>query len=484
MGLGLRSRTDALARLGDVWAHAWRWTFFAAGVAIGAYLLLDRGITNGAVTAAAIGVLTIGAVLSSAKPMAIPLLATPALFITERVGLGAGDLTVSDAALAAAFASAVFLGDREISPPLKALLRLNLVYQFATLFTVIANPFIQNTVEWFHAWLLVSGALLAGWALGRAGKARTAFILIHLMVALIAVGTIGTAVPMLLSGQFGAVYPQWPWVMHKNFAGGALAFAAFVAYVNPDWAQIPKRWARAAMVLFLVALALTQSRQAMVGFLVALLIFVIRQGAARHWLLITVIAVPGAILIVQSVIEQIESQNRFNSVYQRLAWMQEVYALWKHSPFFGHGLRYWYVHPTAAFQPPQAELEVVASAGMVGLAGFIVMWIGIVVVLWRLDLRFGMLALGSVLARIVQTQFDLFWVSAGVSIPFFIAGICLGAQALAVNTGDAAGFRNVRRPRRPVGRVHASTVARERMLRRAQHTAARERSPHGDEARV
>ncbi len=59
------------------------------------------------------------------------------------------------------------------------------------------------------------------------------------------------------------------------------------------------------------------------------------------------------------------------------------------------------------------------------------MWLGIVVVLWRVDPRFGSLALGVVLTRIVQAQFDLFWVAGQTSIPFVIAGICLGAQALA-----------------------------------------------------
>jgi hypothetical protein len=110
--------------------------------------------------------------------------------------------------------------------------------------------------------------------------------------------------------------------------------------------------------------------------------------------------------------------------------MQQVYALWKHEPIFGHGLRYWYVHEWALFQPPQAELEVVASAGVVGLAAFLLMWVGIVVVLWRVDPRFGTLAVAAVLSRITQAQFDLFWVAAQVSVPFMVAGVCLGAQAL------------------------------------------------------
>ncbi len=427
------------------WAGVWRWTLIAVGVAVAAYLLLDRGIANGAVTAAALAALMIGVIFTWSQPMAIALMATPALLVTERLGIGATGLTVSDAALAAGFGTVVLLGKRGFSAPMRAMLWLNALYQFASLFTVLVNPFPQNTVEWFHAWLLISGALVMGWGLGRAGFARAAFILVLATAAAIALGTYGTAVLQFAAGGFGSVYPSWPWPMHKNFAGGALAFAAFLAYVNPDWAQLPRRWTIPLFWALIGALLLTQSRQAAVGLIIVLLIHNLRQGASRHGVLIALLAIPAAVLVVQSVIEQIESQNRFNSVYQRLDWIREVYALWKHEPLFGHGLRYWYVHPTANFQPPQAELEVVASTGLVGLAGFAVMWLGLIIVLWRVSPAFGMLAFGSVLARIIQAQFDLFWVSAQVSIPFFIAGVCLGAQALHVeNSGGGAGFWRVR----------------------------------------
>ncbi|MDR2999347.1 MAG: O-antigen ligase family protein [Microbacterium sp.] len=458
-GVGARLR----ARVPEWWAGAWRWALFAVGLVIAVYLFLDRGISGGVIAAAAIACLVIGAALTRAEPMAIALMATPALFIVERVGLGVGDLTVSDVALAAAFGTAILLGRNDFSPPMRAMLWLNLIYQFASLMTVIVNPFTQNTVEWVHAWLLVSGALIAGWGIGRAGKARVAFILIHAMVVVIAIGTIFTAIGYWQQGDLlKAVYPEWPWMMHKNFAGGMLAFGAFLAYVNPDWARLDRRWTRFAFWFFLVALGLTQSRQAAIGLVVALLIFTLRQGAAKHVLMVIVLVVPGIILIILSVRDQIESQNRFNSVYQRLDWIREVYALWKHSPIFGHGLRYWYVTPGTNFQPPQAELEVLASTGIVGLLGFIIMWVGFLVVLWRMHPQFGLLALGMVLSRIVQAQFDLFWVASQVSVPFFIAGICLGAQALAHERDPDTGFWAPEkvRVRRAEGRIEQRRRAR------------------------
>lgn len=430
------ARTRAVrARLGEWWGGAWRWALMAAGAALGVFLLLDRGISNGVVTAAVIGLLVIGVVLTGSAPMAIPLLSMPALFVVERVGFGAGDLTASDVALAAAFGTAVLLGKRPLSEPMKQLLWFNLAYQFATLFTVIVNPNIANTVEWFHAWLLISGALVVGWALGRAGLAKAALGLIVATGCVLAVGTIATGLYQFAHLNFAAVYPVWPWSMHKNFAGTAMAFSAAIAYLRPEWAGLSDVWMKRALWLLGIAIVLTQSRQALIGLMVVVVIAVARRGVTGRSRLTLLWIIPAIWLVVSMVIDQINSQNQHNSVFQRLDWLREVYAFWKHSPLFGHGLRFWYYNPDVPYQPPQAELEVLASAGLVGLAGFAVMWIGILVVLWRVDPRYGTLALALPLSRLVQGQFDLFWTAVQTSIPFVIAGICLGALALSQERG-------------------------------------------------
>lgn len=442
--VGIRARDRLFEWLGG----AWRWLVMALGMTMAVYFLLDRGIPNAALVAVVLSLLLVGAVLTGTQPYAIALIALPGLFVTQRVGLGGGDLSVSDVALAAAFGTALLLGQRPYSPPLRALLWLNLFYQFTTIFTVIVNPSATNTIEWFHAWLLVSGALVAGWALGRAGLAKTALTTMVVVIVVIAVGTYGTGLLLFARGDFSAVYPAWPFGMHKNFAGSMLAIGALIVFVNPVWLAFPKGRSRLVFVFLLGALVLTQSRQAIIGLLVALIIVVLRRGVATHIVGMSILAIPAAWLVIMTVTEQVDSQNQFNSYYQRLDWLREVYALWKLSPLFGHGLRYWYDHPWANFQPPQAEVEILASAGVVGLVGFAVLWIGVIVVLWRVDPQFGTLALAVVIARIVAAQFDLFWVAGQVSIPFVIAGICLGAMARAALSGAADLTSPVHRPAR------------------------------------
>jgi hypothetical protein len=416
-------------RIADAWANTWRWVLMAAAAVGVVYVLLDGQVRNAPMTAVALSALIIAAVLSGSRPLAVALVAMPGLFLVQRIGASGVALSVSDAALAAAFGCAVLLGERPYSKPVRQLLWLNLLYQFTTLFTVVVNPYLANTVEWFHAWLLISGALIVGWALGAGGYARLALSLLMVTSCALAVVTVAHGLVQYSRFDFAAVYLTWPFEMHKNFVGTALAFMAVVAYVNPDWLGWSRRFAWGGFWLLVVAILLTQSRQAIIGLLIAVIIAVFRRrvtGRSRFMLFLTV---PAAVLIVTMVADQIASQNTYNSVFQRLDWFRESYHLWREAPIFGHGLRYWYLDPDNAFQPPQAEIEVLVSAGIVGLIGFCVMWVGIVIILWRVDPRFGTLAVAVTVSRLVQSQFDLFWTAVQVSVPFVIAGICLGAMA-------------------------------------------------------
>ena len=419
------------ARLTEWWANAWRWVLMALGAVIATYIVLQQHSTQGAYTAFAVAAVVVAASLIPRVPLAVALMAMPLMLVTERAGFGGTDLSVSDVALAAAFGTVILLGKRPYSAPLRWMLWLNFLYQFATLFTVILNPFAANTIEWFHAWLLVSGALIVGWALGRAGYARLALLLIVAGSAVIAVGTIAAGVLQYAHGNLGPVYPSWPFPMQKNFAGTTLAFAAVIAYVNPVWMEWSKRWARFSFWLFCIGIVMTQSRQAVIGLIVAIVFIAMRKGSGGHSRFVLVLIIPGIWIVVAMVLGQLSSDNQFNSTHQRIDWLRQMYAWFKLSPVVGHGLRFWYQGGWANFQPPQAEVEVVTESGIVGLAAFIVMWVGMLVVLWRVNPLYGMLAFAVTLSRIVQAQFDLFWVASSVSVPFVIAGICLGAEALA-----------------------------------------------------
>jgi len=383
--------------------------------------------------AAAILILGIG--LSAFEPAAIPLLSMPFLPVVYRISGAGFDLSVSDAVLFGATAIALLFTVRPFNRELRILLWLSALYQFATLFAVVANPFSENAVEWFHAWMIISGALIVGWTIGRSGRARLGLSLLLLVMCALAVATIVQGLLQFARGDISPVYLSWPYTMHKNLVGTVLAFGAITAYARPVWVAWSRRNALAVFWLLVVAMLFTQSRQAIISLAVAVFVLALRgEAQRRRSKLIVIVAVPLFVLVGSLVRDEVVEGNRFSPVFQRLQWFEETTAYWRESPWFGHGLRFWYEESSAlGYQPPNAELEVLASAGVVGLAAFILMVLSTLVVLWRIDPIYGNLAVTVVLARIVQGQFDQFWVGAQVSLPFVIAGVSLGAMAYALD---------------------------------------------------
>lgn len=377
--------------------------------------------------AASAAVLTLG--ITAAEPAAVPLIAMPLLLAVQRIGGSGVDLSISDAALIVATLLALVFTPRPFDPALRNLLWLSALYQGVTLLTVVANPFQANIVEWFHAWVLVSGSLIVGWTIGRSGHARLGLSLLLVAALVLAFGAIAQGILNYAKGDFSALYPSWPYPMHKNFVGTVMGFAAVIAYARPPWMGWSKRLAYSAFWIFAAALMMTQSRQAIIGLGVALVVLALRrnQGERRSQLILLAI-VPAMVLVGTLVKDQVQSGNQFNSVFQRITWFQETIDAWLRAPWLGHGLRFW-KDPSGplAFQPPNAIIEMLASAGVIGLVAFLCLTLGALVILWRLDPAYGTLAFAILLSRLMQAQLDLYWVSVQGSIPWVVAGICIGA---------------------------------------------------------
>lgn len=406
-------------------------------------ILFGRLVPSQPILVLAAGLACLALGITAVEPAAIPLLVMPVLLVSYRIGTGGLQLSVSDAALAVATLAALVFAPKPFTRELRTLLWLNAGYQFATLFTVLANPYTSNTIEWFHAWMLVSGALLVGWTIGARGQARLGVTLFLLTAVCLAGLTLVVGVTQLARRDFSPVYLEWPFGMHKNFVGTVLAFAAITAYARPQWLRWSKTFGMTVFAVLVAGLIVTQSRQAILGLGVALVVVAFRQDPARRRSRLILLAVIPAVILVATVVkDQVESQNQFNSVFTRLNWFSETFEFWTRSPWVGHGLRFWYQEGSAiGYQPPNAFLEVVASAGLVGLVAFVVMMAGMLIVVWRMDPRFGILASAVLISRLVQSQLDLFWVSVQVSVPFVIIGICLGAAAHASAAESSVGDR-------------------------------------------
>lgn len=405
---------------------------------VGAVLLAIIALTLGGLVprqplvpvGVALFVLALG--ITAAEPAAIPLLAVPFLVVVRRADLGPVDLSISDIALALATLTALVFTQRPLSRPLRNMLWLNGLYQAATLFTVLLNPFTANTVEWFHAWMLVSGALLVGWTIGRAGFAGLGLGALLVAIIVLAAVVLGNAVVQYARGDFGAVYVVWPYGMHKNFAGTVLGFGAAIAYARPEWLRWRRLPADIAFWFMAVGLLTTQSRQSIVGLGAAILFIAWRTRTYKHnrSTLVWLSVVPALFFVATLVKDQVEEDNQFNSVFQRLTWFADTLEFWGKSPWVGHGLRFWTRGGEVAYQPPNVFLELLASTGVVGLAAYLILMAGVLLTLWRLDARYVTVGVALLLSRLTQSQLDLFWIAVQIPIPFLVIGIGVGALAL------------------------------------------------------
>jgi len=403
-------------------------------------------VTERPAVALILGIAVLVVAVAITSPVAIPLIAMPLLVVSQRFGTGPFDMTLSDWMLGLAFWPAALLAPRPFSRELRNLLWANVAYQALTLFTVVANPHVAGVVEWLHAWLLVSGALILGWAVGRSGNARVGTSLflgacIFLSVLVLVAG--GT---QWAKGDFGPVYLTWPWPMHKNLLGSLIAVGAVVTYVRPTWLGWSPGLAWGAFWGMTLAIVMTRSEQGLVGLAVGVAVVALRSGVGNgqgRSRLILLLAVPALAVIYTVVREEYFSDNPHNSIRQRIDWLGESLGIWGESPVVGHGLRYW-TQPDApgTFQPPNAILEVLASAGVIGLVGFVLLIAVTLVTAWRLDPGIGTVAVGVTVTRLVQSQFDLFWVSISVSVPFVVVGICLGVAAYQEAQGRAGPLRH------------------------------------------
>ncbi len=106
-----------------------------------------------------------------------------------------------------------------------------------------------------------------------------------------------------------------------------MAFMAITVFVNPDWVGWTRPARTSVFWVLLAAIVMTQSRQAIIGLVVAIIFVVLRRGVHGRSRFALLLLIPAVWLIATTVIDQVESQNKFNSLYQRIDWVREVYAL-------------------------------------------------------------------------------------------------------------------------------------------------------------
>ncbi len=186
------------------------------------------------------------------------------------------------------------------------------------------------------------------------------------------------------------------------------------------------------MALMVVAVLLTQSRQAIIGLVGAVFVLVFRSDTER--------AAPSCVLLllVADLVGFVPTWSRTRSKSGQPSSTRSSSGspgsrtpstIWQTDPWFGVGLRWWYTDRfPVQFQPPNAEIEVLTTAGVVGPGRLHRPHGRGLGVAWELDPVYGSVALAVLVSTVsCRAQFDLFWAAVQGSLPFVVLGLCLGA---------------------------------------------------------
>ncbi|KYH43067.1 O-antigen ligase [Branchiibius sp. NY16-3462-2] len=360
----------------------------------------------------------------------LALVCCPAFLMVMRISVAGTDLAISDFAIAVCALAALLSGPRPYPPAMRALLWLCVGYQAALTITLIATPYRANFIEWGHELMLSAGALVVGWTLAASGRATAACKVLLTCGVLIAVGVIGQGLVQFSRGDYSAVYLAGPFPMHKNLSGTILAFLALLAYARPMWLPIKTNVLRLTFTVLVIGLLFTQARQAIVALMAGILVLLwMRPKEQRRSTVIVVLAIPVAAFIWWATQQQLADPSDFSSANIRISSWNTSIQIWQLNPWFGQGLRWWY-RPDfpGIIAPPNGFTEMLTSAGIIGVAAYVLLFAGALWVLAQVPRRYSALAIAVLVAHLLRGQLDMFWLAVTASLPWLLVGICLGAQ--------------------------------------------------------
>ena len=382
---------------------------------------IDKSKTVGLVAAG----LVLGVGVLIADPLLVVVLALPGGLLIQRVGGGGTNLSTADLLVFVGAVVALFFVRWNRAPNLRRFLRGIVWFQAALLLVLVAHPFRDNIIEWFHRWSYLGGSVVVGWVIASYGRTKQAFRLYLAGASLLALIAMEHAVTQhFIPAQWGPY--------QKNDLGVIMLIAVLITQINPPWAGIGRTEARVNKYLCIGGLLASQSRQSAILLIlgIALAFFLNPELRGRSKLLM-VGAVPLVVALYFSFTVNARVNPKFNSVSVRVDQIGAAVHVWHLSPLFGEGMRFYnlpqFISVTA---PPNVFIDNLASTGIVGSIAFVFMMVVTLRTLARLPYAVGTLGLVVLLSHYVDGLFDIFWIGASSIAPFIIAGISLGMADL------------------------------------------------------
>lgn len=376
-------------------------------------------------------------------PSVILVAAFPASFITQRVGPASVDMSVADVL--------TFLGVVAALPSVPWAARAFRQVLFATLgysaivaISVVAHPSLSAAVEVGHRFVMVVGTVCIGAAVVHRGKVTPA-----LRALIVAAGVVSVAA--IVDTLTDDLRPAYAFGLHKNTIGTLLVGSIICVYLGRTYLRWPTWLMVGSGLLMAGGLAASQSRGSGLALGVAALLYLIRtmwnqQGRRLVRILPLVVLLAASIGTAMVLSFQKQADERVGSDYQHSSvgsrtttyervWHEVIVP----NPVLGAAPK-WFGDPALPAAPHNLVISELSEDGFVGFAALI----GVLWVLLRMANRapplLGQLAWYVLVARVVASGFDIFWVAGPNTLPFLVVGLAVGVSAAAEHprSGDQA----------------------------------------------
>lgn len=403
----------------------------AAGCVL-AEIYVGYSITRGSTVTIGAALMAVLIPLFILSPPTVAAFALPTSVAVWRLNAGGLDLSFADFGLVLGWVACIPLAAWR-SPAFRQLGIIASGYLMLLAVTVAANPTLRAALEWLHRLHFLIGALIVGSAIARAGKARFA---LRMYIA----AALGIALSALVFSLTHGFEPAYPLGIQKNAAGFLIVAALIICLVAKDVLQIPLAFNAPLQLALLGGVLACQSRGSAATFAVVLFSNALRSKRKSLVPILGVLALLGMIWTATS--RELSSEG--NSDFKPLGSREIVYAntidLWRESPIFGLGLRYWRDeatqrdHTAALEEPHNLILSALGESGLVGGAAVLGLNAALVFALRGRRDPLGQVAYYLVIARFIAGLADIYWVAGAGTLPWLV----LGLSAATSDSGETA----------------------------------------------
>jgi hypothetical protein len=245
-----------------------------------------------------------------------------------------------------------------------------------------------------------------------------------------------------MAAVWNAVRHGWldsaPFGLHKNFVGALLGAVIVLVFIAREDLALPAPWQAVIVCLIGAGEVASHSRGGALAASVGLFLAFVLQGKLHSTgtkVLGVLVAAGLAVFVYASVRHQLDQSQPVvstSSIGIRYNVERATRAVWRTSPAYGVGLKYFntYAYGSFALAASNVVDNELAESGVIGLAGFVVLLGTVLGAGFRRGRAEELAAagFGMVAGLLAHGMVDIYWTAGTITLPFIVMGMALARE--------------------------------------------------------